>query len=193
MLSKTEDEKEIMGGKNSNKSSLLGSVLIIFAIALYVFFTRPLLSDVRALNDNVLSSQEELVSLQEKIEEYKVIEQEYDLTTQVKRDQILKSITSDLNQDEVIRDVIEITDEYDIVLNSLSFSKGSSSSDEINTLRISASFEGNYSDLTAFLKGLELNERLFDVKTISVYVTELKILDIKRATFSLTINAYYLD
>ena len=43
------------------------------------------------------------------------------------------------------------------------------------------------------LKGLELNERLFNVQTISVYVTELEVLDIKRASFSLTINAYYLD
>jgi len=150
-------------------------------------------SDVSALNENIDFSNAELVSVQTELEEYEAMEETYDLTTQVKRDQILKSITSDLDQDEVIRDFIEITDEYDVALNSLSFSKGSSSFDGVNTLRISTSLEGNYADLTSFLKGLELNERLFDVQTISVYVTELEVVNLKRASFSLTINAYYLD
>ncbi len=193
MLSKPNNVKEISTVGKSNKSSLIGSVLIILAIAVYIIFTRSLLADVDALNSSISSTQEELDSTQAELEEYQAIEEEYDLTTQVKRDQILKSITSDVDQDEVIRDLIEITDEYDIELNSLSFNKGSSSFDDVNTLRINASFEGNYTDLTSFLKGLELNERLFNVQTISVYVTELEILDIKRASFSLTINAYYLD
>ncbi len=191
MLSK--NKKEVHVSSNSNKSSLIGPLLIIVSIALYLFFTKALVSDVSALGDDIDSSNAELVSVQAELEEYEAMEEAYDLTTQVKRDQILKSITSDLDQDEVIRDFIEITDEYDVDLNSLSFSKGSSSFDGVNTLRISTSLEGNYSDLTSFLKGLELNERLFDVQTISVYVTELDVVNLKRASFSLTINAYYLD
>ena len=191
MLSK--NKKEVHVSSNSNKSSLIGPLLIIVSIALYLFFTKSLVSDVSALGDDIDSSNAELVSVQAELEEYEAMEEAYDLTTQVKRDQILKSITSDLDQDEVIRDFIEITDEYDVDLNSLSFSKGSSSFDGVNTLRISTSLEGNYSDLTSFLKGLELNERLFDVQTISVYVTELDVVNLKRASFSLTINAYYLD
>jgi len=193
MLSKPKNETEIVTRGKSNKSSLIGSILIILAVAAYMFFTGPLLSDVDALNTNITSKKAELTSTQAELEEYQRIEKEYDLTTQVKRDQILKSITTDLDQDEVIRDLIEITDEYDVELNSLSFSRGSSAYDGINSLRISASFEGNYFDLTRFLKGLELNERLFNVQNISVYITELEVFDIKRASFSLTINAYYLD
>ena len=189
MLSKNQ---ELNNSKSKNKA-LIGPLLLIISIGIFVFFTQGLISDVNAISSNIESSKSELETVNAEIEEYEVMEETYDLTTQVKRDQILKSITEDLDQDEVIRDFIEITDEYDISLNSLSFSKGSTSFDGVNTLRISTSLEGNYADLSTFLKGLELNQRLFDVQSISVYITELEILDIERATFSLTINAYYLD
>ena len=193
MLSKPKSEKDIKIGGKSNKTTLVGALMILLALLVYLFFTRTVLADLESLNTDIDNTNTELAAAELELAEYKAIEEAYDLTTQVKRDQILKSITSELDQDEVIRDLIEITDEYSIELGSLSFSKGRSSFDGVGLLKISSSLEGNYTDLTNFLRALELNERLFNVQNISVYVTELEILDIERASFSLSINAYYLD
>ena len=80
---------------------------------------------------------------------------------------------------------------YDIELHSISFGKGQVNEQGVASLRISASFEGNYLDLTDFLEGLEQNARLFIVDSISVQVSQAEISNIERANFSLTIEAFF--
>ncbi len=57
MLSKPKNETEIVTRGKSNKSSLIGSLLIILAVVAYMFFTGPLVFDVDALNASILSTQ----------------------------------------------------------------------------------------------------------------------------------------
>ncbi len=170
---------------------IIGVFLILASIALYLFYAKSLSGEVSVFQESLSVKKTELETLKQQIFEFTTAEEEYGISTDVQRFESLKAIPSEMNQDEVIRDFIEITDTYDIELKSLSFGTGSSSYEDINSLRINSSFEGNYSDLVSFLEGIEQNARIFKIDTISVQINELDVLDIKRATFSLAIEAFY--
>ena len=77
--------------------------------------------------------------------------------------EISQKIPLGINQDEMIRDLINIAKNNDIEITSISFSKGMSANPEIGTLKINSGFEGNYSDLLNFLKSIEQNSRFLNV------------------------------
>lgn len=175
----------------SNKKPLIGVFLIVLAIAGYSFYTRSLADENSQLSADISSKTAELQALQTQIKTLKSAEDEYELSTEVERLESLKAIPLGLNQDEVINDLTEIAENYDITLHSISFGKGQVNSEGVASLRISASFEGNYLDLTDFLEGLEQNARLFVVDSISVQVSQAEISNTERANFSLTIEAFF--
>lgn len=192
MFAKT-DQPEIKLATGSNASSLIGVFLIIIAIAAFVFFVKPLNAEVSVVQANIDAKQVEIDALKARSDAYTKAEADLNLTTPVKKLEVLNAIPSGLNQDAVIEDLVKIADEYKVALRSISFSRGSSEVSGISALRISSSFEGNYSDLTSFLQGLEQNARLFKVENIAVQVKKVDISDIERANFSLSIAAFYQD
>lgn len=103
----------------------------------------------------------------------------------------LAAVPKGLNQDEVIRNLIEVADNYDIDLNAINFARANTNFDGVGLLKINASFEGNYSDLIDFLSGLEDSERLFKVNSINVQIADTSISGLSRANFSLAIDTFY--
>lgn len=192
MFGKT-DQPEIKLASGGNTSTIVGAFLIIVAIAGYVFFVRPLGEIVSTAQAEISAKDTEISTMKSRLDVYKKSEEDLNITTAVKKDEVLKAIPGRLKQDEVIEDLIKIADDYKVDLRSISFSKGASSTEGVSTLRISSSFEGNYSDLTAFLEGIEQNARLFKVDNISVQVKKVDVSDIERANFSLSIEAFYQD
>lgn len=170
---------------------IVGVFFILICIGGYLFYSKPISGEVSVLNDALSAKKTEIEEIKQKLSEFDTAEKELGISTDVERFESLKAIPSEMNQDEVIKDFIEITGTYDIGLKSLSFGKGTSSYEGINSLRINASFEGNYSDLVSFLEGVEQNSRIFKIDTISVQINELDIMDMKRANFSLAIQAFY--
>lgn len=191
MLAQNQTDKEIGFKSPSNKASLIGVLGIVLTIAAFIFFVRPLGSDVAVVKADVMAKSDEVEKLKTQLESLKASEDALNLTTEVSRLETLKAVPSKINQDQVIRDLIEIAKTYDVNLNSISFSKGFNDQEGIGTLRVSSSFEGDYTDLMDFLEGLEQNARVFKVDSISVQVSKLDISDVERANFSLSIETFF--
>lgn len=183
-----QSEKEI-----NNKWPIVGVFLIVLSLASYVFLAKPVAGDVSLVKADISSKETAIEGLKAKIKGFEEAEKQFNLTTEVDRLEILKSVPVGMHQDAVIKNLIEIADTYDIVLNSIGFSQGDSDVDNVSSLRISSSFEGSYDDLTEFLEGLEQNARVFKVGSISVQVSNAELSDLKRANFSLTIETFFQD
>lgn len=189
MLQNQEQEINIVGA--SKKSSLIGVFLIVLSLSVYILFVRPMSEVVATVEGDVFTKSEEISKLSEEIKNYKEYEEKLDLSTEVNKQEVFKAVPIEMNQDEVIEDVINIADTYDITLNSISFSKGGSEQEGVNSLMINASFIGNYNDLVDFLEGIEQNPRVFRVNSISVQISKLDISNLERASFSLAIETFY--
>ena len=189
MFDKKEAEIEI--SSPSRVKPLIGALLVLVSVFAYIFFLRPISAELSTIEADVLAKNTQADQITAQIQQYIAASEQLDLSTEVERLEILKTVPKEMDQDEVIRDLIDIARNYDIALNSLSFGQGMSGKEGVSTLRINASFEGNYADLTTFLEGIESNTRMFRVNSISVQINTLDISDIKRATFSLSMEAFY--
>ncbi len=185
------NEQEIRFADNSNKTSLIGVLLIVLAIAAFTFVIRPISSQLDVFKTDVTAKNTTLDGLKTKLENLNKSEQELELTSEVKRQESLKAVPIGMKEDEVIKDIIQIAKQNNVTLNSISFAKGSGAKEGIGSLRISSTFEGNYQDLTGFLQGLEQNGRTFRVDSVNVQVNKLEISDVERASFSLSIDTYF--
>lgn len=177
----------------SRAGSLIGVLLILATIVGYFFFTKPMGANVSTIEADISSKTTEIETIQEQISTFETAEEELGISSEVQKLESLRAIPAEMNQDEVIKDIINITEIYDIELRSLSFGKGSSPYEGVDSLRINASFEGNYNDLVSFLEGIEQNPRLFKIESINVQISELEILSIQRASFSLSFEAFYTE
>lgn len=183
--------KEILFRPASGKSTMFGVLLIVAAILLYAFLASPVADKVDAAKVVLASGSMELTGLQKKAADLDAAQKTLDLTNEVQKIDSLKAVPDKMYEDQVITDVVNIAEHNTVKLKSISFAKGSGPKEKIGSLRISASFEGNYSDLTNFLRGLEQNARIFKVDSISVQLSKLEISDTERVNFSLSIQTFF--
>lgn len=188
---KANPEIEFQG--NGKTSTLVGVALILAAISFYVFYLSGVSGGIDATKTDLEAKQSELSATKTQLEEFQKAENELNVSTEVQRSEVSKSIPLGLNQDELIKDVIEISEVNDITLNSLSFGKGGLNEDGVGSVRINASFEGNYTDLVSFLESIEENSRFLKVNSINVQLGKLEVSDSVRATFSLAMEAFYQE
>lgn len=177
--------------KTSFKTSpIIGAILVIAALALYVFLIKPLSSEVANLRTDVSTKQTEVSTLDAKFTALESAKSSNQIT-EVTASQIEDKIPVGMNQDDVIRELIQIAEKNDIELNSISFGRAGGDEDDLEALRISASFEGSDADLINFLKAIETAKRFFKVNSISVSINTLDVTNFKRANFSLSIETFY--
>ena len=174
-----------------NKKSLVGVLFLLISVLVYVFFVRSMATNINESKAMVLDKTKEALELKVQLGELQKAEEELDLSTEVARIAVLKSIPTQVDQDQLIKDLINIADEYAIALKSISFSKGGSPDAKIGSISVSASFEGNYLDLIDFLHGLESNARILKVNSISVQLSKSDFSDLQVANFSLNIETFY--
>ena len=192
MLEQNVQDQQIYVEGNSNKGSIVGIFLIILVVFGYVFYTKGIASEVSQMNADITSKNLQIEESKAKVAEMTKAEEELDLSSEVKKTELLKSVPKDIAQDQIIRDIIDTSKIHDIKLNSIGFGKGASSKEGVGSLRINASFEGSYNDLVSFLESLEQNARVLIVDSISVQLGKTDLLDSTRATFSLSMQAFYL-
>ncbi len=171
--------------------SLIGLVLLIGSISAYAFYVRPLWEGYTELKADITSKQEHISELKGKINSFKLAEEKMDVTTDVQKLTLLNSIPVGVNQDKVIEDLVKIAEGHDIDLRSVSFGLSEGYREDIGALKINASFEGNYGELINFLQGIEESSRLFKITSINVQVSQFEDLDVKKVTFSLSMDAFY--
>lgn len=187
-----QQQTETKPYRKSQTKSFVGVFMILVAVSLYVFMLKPVSLAVDEKEQEVLTRQSEVNVLQEKIDSFKKQEEDLQLNDEKKR-AILSAIPIGINQDEVIRDVVEVATKNDITLRSISFSKNSTGQNNVNVLRVSASFEGSYTDLINFLQGVEGNQRRFMIGSISVQMTAQSSTMTDRVAFSLTMDSFYQE
>ncbi len=184
---------EIEFQNNGKTSTLIGVFLILAAISFYVFYLSGVKENIDTTKTDLVAKQGELSVIQAELSEFKKAENDLNVSTEVQRSEVSKSIPLGLKQDELIKDVIEISEVNDIILNSLSFGKGGLNEDGVGSVRINASFEGTYTDLVSFLESIEQNSRFLKVSSINVQLNKLEISDSTRATFYLAMEAFYQE
>lgn len=168
-------------------------MLIILSVVASVFYVRPFSASVDALKTDIEVKEAELVTVTVKVAEYENATKELGLSNEVERFEVTNSIPAGVLQDEVIRDLIDISELNKISLSSLSFGKGPTQKAGISSLRISSSFSGSYENLLGFIKGIEQNARLLRINSINVQLTKLDVLALERATFSLSMEAFFQE
>lgn len=178
---------------SSNKSNLVAAIIVLFVLVGYAFFVRPLASDVAAMRDVLANAQNDLDELEGQVALFDGAQKKLNLSTEVERLEILKSVPVGVNQDGVIKDLIKMVENNDIQLSSLSFGKSSSARNGVGVLRINASFQGNFNDLTDFLTDIEQNARMLQVRTINVQIGQALLEGLKRVNFSLAMDAFYQE
>lgn len=192
MLEQNIQDQKVYVEDSGNKSALVGVFLILLVVFGYVFYTKGIAGEVNQMNVDITSKNLQIEQSKAKVAEMTKAEKELDLSSEVKKTELLKSVPSDVNQDQIIRDLIDVAKVHDIKLTSIGFGKGATSKEGVGSLRINASFEGNYNDLVSFLQSLEQNARVLIVDSVSVQLGKTDLLDVTRATFSLSMQAFYL-
>lgn len=190
---KLVQETKVEFRQTSAVKPIIGSLLIILAVAAYVFYVRPFSASVDVLKADIAAKEEEVKALSAKVQQYEAATKELGLSNEVERFEVTNSIPAGVRQDEVIRDLIDIAELNKISLSSLSFGKGKTQKEGISSLRISSSFSGSYEDLLDFLKSIEQNARLLRINSINVQLTKLDVLALERATFSLSMEAFFQE
>ncbi|MBT3704450.1 hypothetical protein HOG17_01565 [Candidatus Peregrinibacteria bacterium] len=173
--------------------SVVGLVLLLASVSFYAFFLSPVLGDYSDMKASVIEKEEVIDELEGRIDTYKEAETNMNITTDVQRLSLLNSVPVGVEQDTVIEDLIMIAEGNDIKLRSVSFGLSEGFKDNVGALKINASFEGDYVDLMNFLEGIEQNARLFKVTSINVQVNQFDGFDVKRVTFSLSMDAFYQE
>ena len=191
MFEQNENQEVEFKSGPSKVSTLVGVFLVILSIAAYVFFVRGLSTGVAEKRDEIADKTVKIEQMKQKVEDLKVAEKQWDVSTEVQRAEVLKSIPVGLNQDQVIEDLVKIAKANDIELNSVSFGKSTKGKDDIGSLRVNSSFEGNYADLVNFLEAIEQNGRLFKVNTVNVQVNTFEVSSFERISFALNLEAFY--
>ncbi|MFH1218769.1 MAG: hypothetical protein V1679_02930, partial [Candidatus Peregrinibacteria bacterium] len=105
-------EPEIKFRKKSDKAPLFGVLFILIAVCGYVFFVRGVGTNVADLRASVVSQEGQLSELMEQVAGFESAEKEYGVSTEVERRESLKYIPAGMEQDEVIRDLVEIAEVY---------------------------------------------------------------------------------
>ncbi len=187
----TNENQKVDLERNTDKTVLFGILLILLSISAYMFFARPVAAEVSLIKDSIAVKELEVKKIKSELADFEKAKKELELVTEVQRRESLRAIPVNIDQDEVIKDVINIAKTNNIILRSISFSKGGSAFQGAKVLRVNASFEGGYNDLTRFLKGLETNSRLFRVVSINVQVRKLDFIDYEGVSFSLGIETFY--
>ena len=185
-------KEEISIETPSRIGTLIAIFLFIAAVSVYAFYTRGVAAELDVVRADIVTKSSEVGELVSKVESFKKAERDFNVSTEVTQEESIKSVPVGVNQDEVIENLVDIANESDISLKSLSFGQGTLPLNEgVFVLRVNASFEGNYADLIGFLQRVERNKRLFRVNSITVQINTIEVIDLKRVTFSLSMEAFY--
>lgn len=183
----------MLENNRSASGGMFGILLVILSIALYVLYSAGISEENSLMKAEIQTKNEEIDVFVGESVEIDSAKAALGLTSTVNQITSIAAVPANLNQDEIIRTVIEVAGSFDIELNSISFSRRNSEIDGVSILSINSSFEGSYVDLIDFLEGLEENDRLFKVDTINVQIARVGISDLERANFSLTIDTFYQE
>ncbi len=175
--------------KHKQKFALLNLILVVALIITIFAWTAPVRSDYQDLNGQLKEKEAEKEQLLADLEEVKGAGEQLDEETEVVKNRVEAAIPSNLSQDSLINQINAIAQQYQVSINSISFSIPVNSIEEIKKATVNVSLSGDRADLVNFLEGIENNSRKLLVKNITVQFGEVE--GIGRINFNISMDTYY--
>ncbi|HQG57797.1 MAG TPA: type 4a pilus biogenesis protein PilO [Candidatus Dojkabacteria bacterium] len=191
-----QKQREIIkSGEKVQKKLIFSDFVIPFLafiifIVLTIFVYIPMITETVELNDdtkNVISKQEQMKTLQVKIDELDGTQlyEDYQIIDQV--------IPTRLEVADFVYFVDELAKDKGLKLNEIRASNSDITSEDssldMSTVSGPLSYEGNYTDVLSFLEDLQKSSPYI----VSVNSIDLSNISGKRWSFDITINGYYLS
>ena len=191
-----QQQREIIkSGEKVQKKLIFSDFVIPFLafiifIVLTIFVYIPMITETVELNDdtkNVISKQEQMKTLQVKIDELDGTQlyEDYQIIDQV--------IPTRLEVADFVYFVDELAKDKGLKLNEIRASNSDITSEDssldMSTVSGPLSYEGNYTDVLSFLEDLQKSSPYI----VSVNSIDLSNISGKRWSFDITINGYYLS
>jgi Tfp pilus assembly protein PilO len=171
---------------NSNGKTILGVIILIAVIVGIFMFLLPKKDEFNTNNTKAIQQQIELTSLKTQLSKIESLESEFSGGEVTKKD-FLYLIPEEVEQDQVIESLAQISDENKVAINSMSFGLGLEPDAGINMLNITLNISGAHQNLISFIEGLEDGGRKFKVETLSVQILENRL-----ENMSINIKSYFL-
>jgi len=175
--------------KQSNNQStltLIAVVLLIIAVVAVFMLIIPQRDQLDEVKTNLSEEQLELNRLNNEIAKFVKLEDSF-TGGEVTKNDVLNLVPENIEQNEVIETFAELTSEFGLSFNSISFGTAQGADEDASVLNITTNLTGKHEDLIDFLEALETNSRKYRVKTMSVQTLENRL-----ENMSLTIEAYFL-
>lgn len=170
--------------------SIVALLLFIVAFAAAWFYIKPQWEEVSAMEVQRNTLIEERRSTNQKLVELQKLQQELNLATEVSKETTLAAIPETLDQDELIRELSDIAEQNDLIMNNVSFSIPQSAVGvEIARAQLNVNLNGSQGSLISFLRDVESSARKMIVKNIAVQLGESAVG--ARINFNLSIEVYY--
>lgn len=141
-------------------TGLVGGMLVIAALILFIAHTKPSVGRLATAETQVAALEAELKTITSQDNEAS------STLSEVEERRLASKIPQSLEQDIIINDINKIAKESEVTFNALTFSLAKNST--LPTIVISAGFQGQYENLTRFLRDLELNPRKIIIRDASV-------------------------
>jgi Tfp pilus assembly protein PilO len=178
-----------MTRRHASSQGLIGVGLLILSLIVGVFILQPVRLNVTDLSAQLVSEQGAFDALQVELAHLQSMEANLPVA-EVERTRILNAVPVGFNQDNLVSELDELADTVDVDLNAMSFSEQAGDT-SAQTVAISASFNGRYSDLLSLFDALENNPRLLKVSSIGVQLSDVNEEGEQLMNFGVTLEAYY--
>ncbi|MBU0667714.1 type 4a pilus biogenesis protein PilO [Patescibacteria group bacterium] len=176
--------------KRGSGLSAIALVLLIVAFVAAWFYVKPQWEEVSGMSkgrDELLTERQ---NASDKLVELQKLQQELSSSSEVSQETTLAAIPEKLEQEKLIRDLSDIAQKNNMLLGSINFGIGQTSTDSgIDKVQVNLNVTGSQSDLISFLRGLEGSSRKLVVKNIAVQLGEAALGS--RVNFNVSAEAYY--
>lgn len=174
--------------QQSNQSTLtiIAVILLVVAVVGIFILVLPKRDELDSAKTSLLTEQTELNKLKAEISKFNALEDSFQ-GGEVTKNDVLNLVPENIEQSEVIDTLADLTDDFGLAFNSISFSASAGVDEKASILNITTNVTGKHQDLIDFLDALETNSRKFRVKTMSVQILESRL-----ENMSLNIEAYFL-
>lgn len=165
-------------------SGFVGALLLIAALLVFYFHTKPTQNRLNELKNTQTNLQQEMKNLTETT----ATSESPDALTEVEQKEFFKAIPEKIEQNVIISNIAALTKAADVTFNALTFNLQQNAVP--STVNISGGFQGPAANIIRFLKMLEVNPRKFVVKNAGVSRAENNA-GLELMNLNLTFQAFY--
>lgn len=170
--------------KRNHFTQLVSVVLLLVMVLAAVLFVLPMQERVGDLKLEKVAAADDLQQLQTDYEHLKGLSDQLAESDSLKKE-LSEAVPEGYEQGQLILDLTEIAKATDFVLSGMSFSP-STDQQYGNVMTLSANLSGSYSDMLSLLQAIENADRLMQVTSMNVQLTNAT-----NVVLNLTLEAYY--